>query len=205
MRSSLVLLAVLAAIAGGQERDLPEELEGLPWIPRQGRDRIGQEAPEFSGLTRLQGEGLTMAELRGKAILIRFWLISCPYCRNSAPSLNELHEKFSADGLVVIGIHHPKSRASRNLDNVRESFEEYGFRFPVAHDANWATLERYWFTGPERRFTSVSFLVARTGTIRFVHDGGEFHTHGGPEHETCHRAHEAVTAMVERVLSETED
>ena len=60
-----------------------------------GTDIIGSEVPEFTGLSWLNTEPLTIKGLQGKVVLIRFWLVDCPYCYNSAPSLVEFHEKYS--------------------------------------------------------------------------------------------------------------
>ncbi|MFL6354154.1 MAG: hypothetical protein ACJ74Z_20205 [Bryobacteraceae bacterium] len=60
-------------------------------------------------------------------------------------------------------------------------------RFPIAVDGDWAALKRWWLT-KDRDFTSVSFLVDRSGIIRYVHPGGEFHDGqqgGTPVHESA--------------------
>jgi hypothetical protein len=44
---------------------------------------------------------------------------------------------------------------------VRGYVEHYQFRFPVAVDADWQTLKRWWLDGHERSWTSVSFLIDR--------------------------------------------
>jgi len=56
---------------------------------------------------------------------------------------------------------------------VRGYVEHYQFRFPVAVDSDWQTLKRWWLDGPERSWTSVSFLIDRRGVIRHVHRGGK--------------------------------
>lgn len=135
----------------------------------------GNRAPEFEGLTWLNSEPITMNELKGKVVLIRFWLVGCPYCENTAPSLIEFHEKYGEQGLVVIGIHHPKSARTREPGVARRQAEKFGFDFPVAHDKDWKTIKNYWLTGENRKFTSSSLLIDRNGIIRFVHDGGEYY------------------------------
>lgn len=135
----------------------------------------GTKAPEFEGLTWLNSEPLTMNELKGKVVLIRFWLVGCPYCENTASSLVEFHEKYGEQGLVVIGIHHPKSERTREPGIAKRQAEIFGFDFPVAHDKDWKTIKNYWLTGENRKFTSSSMLIDRGGIIRFVHEGGEYY------------------------------
>ena len=56
---------------------------------------------------------------------------------------------------------------------VKGYLEHYQFRFPVAIDPDWKTLEQWWLDR-ERGFTSVSFLLDKKGVIRFIHPGGKY-------------------------------
>lgn len=145
------------------------------WRAREGSELIGTKAPDLSGLTWLNSEPLGIKELRGKVVLIRFWLIDCPYCENTAPSLVELYDKYGDEGLVVIGIHHPKSEKARDRELVMSRAEKLGFKFPIAQDDDWKVINEYWLGGSKRSYTSSSILIDKNGIIRFVHDGGEFY------------------------------
>src|SRR5262245_54817107 len=103
---------------------------------------LGQPVPDWPAKTPdqwIQGGPLTLEGLRGKVVLLRFFMDSeCPYCRATAPSLNALHDEFGAKGLVVIGMYTPKPRPHPvEPAKVREYVKSYGFRFPVAVDADW--------------------------------------------------------------------
>ena len=58
---------------------------GTEYKPKDGVDIIGTKAPEFEGLIWLNTEPLTINDLEGKVVLVRFWLVGCPFCINSAP------------------------------------------------------------------------------------------------------------------------
>ncbi len=45
------------------------------------------------------------------------------------------------------------------------------------------SLKEWWLTGPERPATSVTFLLDKSGVIRFVHPGMEYHDDSGDEDE----------------------
>ncbi|HEY9777839.1 MAG TPA: redoxin domain-containing protein [Planktothrix sp.] len=159
------------------------------WQPKEGQDLIGTKAPEFAGLQWLNSAPLTIAGLRGKAVFIRFWSMNCPYCAATAPTLNYLNQKYGRQGLVVIAIHHPKGEGEelRAAKNVEHTANLYGFKFPVALDNDWQTLNRYW-TSKSRAFTSASFLIDRQGRIAWVHDGGTFalpKRYGGDEPDSA--------------------
>ena len=57
---------------------------------------------------------------------------------------------------------------------VRRQADLFGFKFPIAQDSSWKTINAYWLTGNKKSFTSSIFLIDKKGIIRFIHDGGEF-------------------------------
>ena len=99
-------------------------------------------APEWEGLEWLQGGPLDLGSLgaQHKAVLLRFWLTECPYCRRSAPALRELDRRYRDRGLLVVGLHHPKSERARDPAFVRQAAAELGFEFPLALDNEWKTV-----------------------------------------------------------------
>lgn len=64
-----------------------------------GRDVRGQAGPTLEGLTWLTEE----PRLEGKCVLLDLWATWCGPCVRSMPDLQDLHERFGSD-LVVIGI-----------------------------------------------------------------------------------------------------
>jgi peroxiredoxin len=139
---------------------------------------LGQPVPEWPVKTPdqwVQGGPLTLADLRGKVVLIRFFMESdCPYCRGTAPTLNEFDQEFGKDGLVVIGVYTPKPKPREvAFDDVRAYVSRYGFKFPVAIDADWSALRALWLDRvPGAEFTSASLLIDRQGILRHVQKGG---------------------------------
>jgi len=141
---------------------------------------LGQAVPEWPVKPPdlwVQGGPLTLAGLRGKVVLIRFFMdADCPYCRGTAPALNALYDEFSSRGLVVIGMYTPKPRPRAvTADEVRGYVSAYGFAFPVAIDADWSALHRLWLDRvPDAKFTSSSLLIDRRGILRHVQEGGVY-------------------------------
>jgi peroxiredoxin len=141
---------------------------------------LGQAVPEWPAKPKelwVQGDPVTLAGLRGKVVLIRFFMdADCPYCRATAPSLNEFHDTFAALGLVVIGMYTPKPRPRAvTSDEVRGYVKSYGFTFPVAIDADWSALHRLWLDRvPGAEFTSATLLIDRHGILRHVQKGGVY-------------------------------
>jgi len=141
---------------------------------------LGQAVPEWPAkppASWVQGGPLTLAGLRGKVVLLRFFMdADCPYCRATAPSLNEFHDAFAESGLVVIGMYTPKPRPRAvSVDEVRGYVKAYGFAFPVAVDADWGALRRLWLDrSSDAAFTSATLLIDRRGILRHVQKGGAY-------------------------------
>ena len=167
---------------------------------------LGRPVPELPAEPPprwVQGGPLTLAGLRGKVVLIRFFTDGdCPYCRATAPSLNAFHGEFAARGLVVIGVYTPKPKPREvALDDVRRVIAEYGFSFPVAIDADWRALHRLWLDrAPGAAFTSASLLVDRRGIVRHVHAGGTYAKDASDP--KARRDHDEMRRAIETCLDE---
>lgn len=63
----------------------------------------GPMAPPFS-LERLQGGTVSLAELRGKIVVIDFWATWCPPCREEMPWLVKMAKDYEGRGVVFVAI-----------------------------------------------------------------------------------------------------
>ena len=164
---------------------------------------LGQPASEWGPHVWVQGGPLSLSGLRGKVVLVRFFMSAeCPYCRGTAPSLNDLHRQFGPAGLVVVGMFTPKPKPRpTTVEEVRDYVEAYGFQFPVAVDDEWSALRALWLDPvPGARFTSSSLLIDKQGIVRHVHPGGIF-AKDGPDPQ-ARRDYESMRAAIERLLAE---
>jgi len=187
---------------------MAEELANLAAMDRSaGDDRIGVAAPPFRFDAWLNSEPMSLEDLKGRVVLVRWWTDTCPFCASSAPALRALHEEYSDSGLTVIGVFHPKAGRDDPLDvpRVRRAVEAREFRFPVAIDWEWrtGTLKDWWRTGPDRPGTSVTFILDKSGVIQFVHPGMEYHDDNGSEqHVMCANDMGRIRAAIERLIAE---
>jgi len=170
------------------------------WKPLEGLELIGTKAPGLSGLKWLNSEPLQIEDLKGNVVLIRFWLVGCPFCVNTAPSLVELHEKYGDKGLRVIGIHHPKSERTRDENLVKMAAKQFGYDFPIAQDQEWKVINQYWLGDKKRSYTSSTFLIDKNGVIRLVHDGGEFYK--SSDNKDADGAYYAIDKKIKELLAE---
>src|SRR5712692_8548174 len=71
---------------------------------------IGSKPLEWQVENWMNSKPLALKDLSGRVVLIRWWMApGCPWCAATAPALNEFHEKYKDQGLVVIGFYHHKS------------------------------------------------------------------------------------------------
>jgi cytochrome c biogenesis protein CcmG/thiol:disulfide interchange protein DsbE len=112
-------------------------------------------APVFT-LPRLDREGeLSLASLRGKAVVVNFWASWCVPCEQEAPVLEEAWQRHKGDGLVVLGIDFNDLRP----DALR-FMRKHGVTYPVVYDRDGELVAKFGATGvPE------TFFVDRRGRL----------------------------------------
>jgi len=82
------------------------------------------------------------------------------------PSLRELHETYSSQGLVVIGNHFPEFQHEADLDNLQEAIVRLDVPYAVAQDNDGQTWSAY-----HVRYWPTLFLIDKQGNIRYQHIG----------------------------------
>jgi cytochrome c biogenesis protein CcdA/thiol-disulfide isomerase/thioredoxin len=127
----------------------------------------GGPAPEFKGITAwINSEGETIADLKGKVVLIDFWTYSCINCIRTLPYIKDWHQKYSDDGLVIIGMHSPEFAFEKKLSNVQKAVEDFELEYPIALDNDFATWVAY-----QNRYWPAKYFIDREGNIRHTHFG----------------------------------
>lgn len=101
-------------------------------------------APELTGGTAWLNVSrpLTLADLRGKMVLLDFWTYCCINCMHIIPDLKKLEAKYPKE-LVVIGVHSAKFQNEREAENIRQAILRYEIEHPVINDSNFAIWQAY--------------------------------------------------------------
>jgi sugar lactone lactonase YvrE len=101
-------------------------------------------APELKGRGWLNtgGKDLTLADLRGKILILDFWTFCCINCLHVLDELRPLEEKYG-DALVVIGVHSPKFEHERDPVALAAAVERYGVHHPVVDDGDMHLWQQY--------------------------------------------------------------
>ncbi len=137
--TGIVLVAVVFGVALGR-RNLSQPTSG--------------PAPDFN-LTTFDGEQFRLFEQRGKVVVINFWASWCIPCRDEAPILQSVWERYRDQGVVLVGVAY--------LDSDQDSrafIEEFGITYPNGPDTGTRISRDYRIQGvPE------TFVVDQNGHI----------------------------------------
>jgi thiol-disulfide isomerase/thioredoxin len=141
--------------------DDPRRQRALRYIadPDLARARM---TPAFA-LTTLDGQKLSMDDLKGKVVLLDFWATWCGPCREALPHIKEIAKKFHDQPLVVISI---------NLDKEEQKWREF-----VAK--NQMTWVQYWDGGFDGKIAKMfevreipqTFTIDADGVLQDQHVG----------------------------------
>jgi thiol-disulfide isomerase/thioredoxin len=88
------------------------------------------------------GAQITLADLRGKIVLLDFWTFCCINCLHVLDELRELEEKHR-DELLIVGVHSPKFAHEADPDALVAAVERYEVHHPVLDDPELVTWSAY--------------------------------------------------------------
>ena len=110
---------------------------------------------------------LSLAQLKGKVVLIDFWTYSCINCQRSLPHVESWYNEYKKDGLVVVGVHTPEFAFEHVVSNVRSEAGTLGVDYPIAVDNNYGTWDAY-----SNQYWPAEYLIDPSGEVR-AYDFGE--------------------------------
>jgi cytochrome c biogenesis protein CcdA/thiol-disulfide isomerase/thioredoxin len=114
----------------------------------------------------INSKPLTIAQLRGKVVLIDFWTYSCINCLRTLPHLEAWNATYRKQGLVIIGVHTPEFAFEHVASNVRAAVKRLGVTYPVVQDNRFKTWDNY-----SNQYWPAEYLIDKTGHVRHTHFG----------------------------------
>ena len=127
-------------------------------------------APNFTGITAWLntpgGQPLSLAQLRGKVVLVDFWTYSCINCQRTLPHVEAWYKDYAKDGFVVVGVHTPEFNFEHVVSNVKSESACLGVKYPVAIDNNYKTWDAY-----DNEYWPADYLIDAQGDVRHVSFG----------------------------------
>jgi thiol-disulfide isomerase/thioredoxin len=113
MEQLQAMIAASAPPAGAANADADED-EGIPENPLQ-----GQMAPAFT-LKDTAGHKVSLADYKGKAVIVDFWATWCAPCKIEIPWLEQFHNEYAGQGLEILGV----SEDDLDLDDKAKLLQE---------------------------------------------------------------------------------
>jgi len=132
-------------------------------------DMVGKPAPAIQG-TDLDGKPFSLADAKGKVVLVVFWASWCLPCAAEIESLQQVAGAFGGRGFQIVGI---------NLDALQDGGQKLETVMPnirhflLDHNVGWPTLINGQGANDHAKAYGVSelpanVLIARDGTISHI-------------------------------------
>ncbi len=144
----LVILSVMLAPAAMGQPAVADLLDTLNLSDYQ----ADTWPPPFKANTAT-GEAVSLAELRGKVVLVNFWASWCAECGPEMPMFERLHQDFAAQGLTILGIN-----VREKAERIHRYAKKLGLTFPLVLDPKGEITASYGVIG-----LPTTFLVGRDG------------------------------------------
>jgi peroxiredoxin len=122
--------------------------------PTQGT-QVGNLAPDFQ-FNSLEGQAISLSDLRGKPVLINFWATRCPPCVSEMPYLQEIYNEWSETELMLLVIN-----IGESASKVKEFLQGHNLSLPVLLDAQQLIANKY-----EIAAIPTTFFVDKDGIIQ---------------------------------------
>ena len=87
------------------------------------------QAPAVT-FTTIEGKKISMADLKGKVVLVNFWATDCPGCIKEMPNLIKTYNDYKTKGFEIISVAMPYDPPAQVLNYTRQK----ALPFPVMHD-----------------------------------------------------------------------
>lgn len=130
---------------------------------------VGKPAIDFT-VTDLSGKEITVSALKGKVVWLNFWGLRCGPCLRELPALEALYKKYSAQGLVIIGVNTdgvPTKEIAKHFAE-REDLKNVKVTFPIVADEEIKIIDAYQLMG-----APLNVMIDKAGVIQYYHEGYE--------------------------------
>jgi hypothetical protein len=118
--------------------------------------------PSLEGATEwVNSPPLTPSDLRGKVALFDFCTYTCINWIRTLPYIRAWAERYSDDGLVMVGVHTPEFSFEKDLENVREALTQMRVTYPIAVDSDHAIWDAF-----ANQYWPALYFVDAEGRIR---------------------------------------
>ena len=154
-KRNLSILILIALIGGAAWIWISRVPEASATAERPAIPLVGHPAPEFA-LQTLDGETLSLSDLKGQAVVLNFWASWCGPCRAEMPELEQAYRENVDGGLVVLGVNQGEQQAI-----AADFVQQFGLTFPIVLDQRLQVSNLY-----QSNSLPTTFFIDRDGIIR---------------------------------------
>lgn len=127
-----VIVLIAATYAADKATRPKSAIQASTSIPDDAKS-IGIAAPDVT-LKTLDGKSVTLADYKGKVVLVNFWATWCEPCRIEIPELIEIQEKYADKGFTILGVAMDEEGASVVSPFIaKERFDVGGKQLPMSY------------------------------------------------------------------------
>jgi peroxiredoxin len=123
------IASVLRGLSRPAEADTLDREVATEFREAVGRALINEPAEDFH-LRTIAGATMTLASLKGKAILISFWATWCGPCRAEMPGLVDLYRRASGRGLEILAV---TTETPNDRQKIEQFIDANHLPFPVLY------------------------------------------------------------------------
>ena len=171
----VLLVAVMIGTYVKQQIDKEREIDAASLGQEVEDERViglakGDTPPDFT-LTTLDGEEITLSDLRGKKVVLNFWATWCPPCKAEMPHMQNYYEQYAKkENVEILAVN--LTAAERDIseegriDTVQTFKNAYELTFPILLDTeNMAGMDYQILTIP------TTYFIDSEGYIRHRIEG----------------------------------
>jgi peroxiredoxin len=121
---------------------------------------VGKPAPSIEAQL-LDGGKFSLADQRGKVVIVNIWASWCEPCRKEMPAIDTYYKAHHAEGLELLGV---SLDDAKDIDQVKEVMRTYHYPVAMLTDTKMKGYGRLWRM-------PMTFVIDRQGILR--KDGSE--------------------------------
>ncbi|MFF2752208.1 peroxiredoxin family protein [Psychrobacillus sp. NPDC058041] len=116
----------------------------------------GDNAPNFT-LTTLDGKEVSLADYKGKKVVLNFWATWCPPCKAEMPDMQNYYEDVAEkENVEILAVN-----LDSGIDKVKGFQEDYALSFPILLDEEGTVGKTY-----QAITIPTTYMINTDGTIQ---------------------------------------
>ena len=163
----IAIIAISTSLSFFESQSLSTEMENEMSTSAIDKSQF-KRAPDLKGIAGYINTtpDKLREQIKGKVVLYDIWTYSCINCIRTLPFITAWDEKYSDQGLLIIGVHSPEFEFEKDIDNVKMAVTKHEINYPVVLDNDKETWDAF-----ENRYWPRKYIADHEGFVRYDHIG----------------------------------